>query len=111
MAEATWLNWLLWLPVLGIAGIALLPRGRDSLVRGLALAVMLVQLLLATLLYLRFDGSVAGLQFATDVPWIEEWGVGYRIGLDGFNVLLVRPDRVPRAAGRGGRLLGRAART
>jgi NADH-quinone oxidoreductase subunit M len=89
MVEATWLNWLLWLPVLGIAGIALLPRGRDPLVRGLALAVMLAQLLLATLLYLRFDGSVAGLQFATDVPWIEEWGVGYRIGLDGFNVLLV----------------------
>jgi len=70
MAEATMLNWLLWLPVLGIAGIALLPRGRDSQVRGLALAVTLVQLLLATLLYLRFDGSIPGLQFATDVPWI-----------------------------------------
>jgi len=23
------------------------------------------------------------------VPWIREWGVGYRIGLDGLNVLLV----------------------
>ena len=72
-----------------MGGIALLPRGRDSLVRGTTLAVMFVQLFIAVLLYLRFDGSVAGLQFATDLPWIAEWGVGYRIGLDGLNILLV----------------------
>src|SRR5215217_4159726 len=89
MAEATWLNWLLWLPVLGMGGIALLPRERDSLVRGFTLGVMLVQLAIAVVLYQRFDGTVSGLQFATDLPWIAEWGVGYRIGLDGFNVLLV----------------------
>jgi NADH-quinone oxidoreductase subunit M len=89
MAEATWLNWLLWLPVLGMGAIALVPRGRDSLVRGITLGVMLLQLAIAVLLYQRFDGNVPGLQFATDLPWIAEWGVGYRIGLDGLNILLV----------------------
>ena len=89
MAEATWLNWLLWLPVLGMVAIALVPRGRDSLVRGITLGVMFLQLLIALLLYQRFDGNVSGLQFATDLPWITEWGVGYRIGLDGLNILLV----------------------
>ena len=49
----------------------------------------MLQLFIAALLYQRFDGTVAGLQFATDVPWIRDWGVGYRIGLDGLNVLLV----------------------
>ena len=44
---------------------------------------------LAAWLYRRFDGTVAGLQFETRLPWIRDWGVGYRIGLDGLNVLLV----------------------
>jgi NADH-quinone oxidoreductase subunit M len=89
MADSTLLNLVLWLPVLGMAGIALLPRGTDSLVRGLALAVMLLQLLLTAVLYQHFDPQQPGLQFVTDIPWIREWGVGYRIGLDGLNVLLV----------------------
>jgi NADH-quinone oxidoreductase subunit M len=89
MADSTLLNLVLWLPVLGMAGIALLPRGTDSLVRGLSLAVMLLQLLLTAVLYQHFDPQQPGLQFVTDIPWIREWGVGYRIGLDGLNVLLV----------------------
>jgi NADH-quinone oxidoreductase subunit M len=89
MADSTLLNLVLWLPVLGMVGIALLPRGSDSRVRGLSLAVMLLQLLLTAVLYQRFDPDQPGLQFVTDIPWIREWGVGYRIGLDGLNVLLV----------------------
>ena len=89
MGESTWLNGLLWLPALGMAAVTLLPRGRDSLVRSVTFGCMVLQFFVAAFLYQRFDGTVAGLQFATDVPWIRDWGVGYRIGLDGLNVLLV----------------------
>ena len=89
MADSTLLNLVLWLPILGIVAIALLPRGRDSLVRNLSLAVMLLQLAMTAILYVHFDPSVSGLQFATNQPWIREWGIGYNIGLDGINVLLV----------------------
>jgi NADH-quinone oxidoreductase subunit M len=89
MGDSTVLNLVLWLPVLGIAAIALLPKGRDSLVRNLSLAVMLVQLALTAVLYVHFDPSVSGPQFSTSQPWIREWGIGYNIGLDGINVLLV----------------------
>ena len=89
MGESTWLNWLLWLPALGMVAVTLLPKGRDSLVRGVTFGCMVLQFFIAAFLYQRFDGTVAGLQFATDVPWIRDWGVGYRIGLDGLNVLLV----------------------
>ncbi len=88
MAEATVLNLVLWLPVLGMLAIARVPKGRDAIVRNLSLALMLVQFGLAAWLYSRF-APAGGLQFATDVPWIPDWGVGYRIGLDGYNVLLV----------------------
>jgi len=89
MADPMLLNLVLWLPVAGMVAIALLPKGGDSRVRALSLAVMLVQLALTAILYCRFDPDVSGLQFATSRPWIREWGIEYRIGLDGVNVLLV----------------------
>ena len=38
---------------------------------------------------MRFDGADAGLQVETRIAWIQAWGVYYRVGLDGVNVLLV----------------------
>ena len=87
MSDAALLNVVLYLPVLGIALLALVRQERS--VRGLSLAVMVVQFLVTALLYVRFDGTVEGLQFETRLPWIPDWGVYYQIGLDGYNVLLV----------------------
>ncbi|MBP9590733.1 MAG: NADH-quinone oxidoreductase subunit M [Steroidobacteraceae bacterium] len=89
MADGMVLNLVLWLPVLGLAALLVIPRGQESAVRAVSLAVMLLQLALTAWLYARFDATRSGLQFATDVPWIREWGIAYRIGLDGYNVLLV----------------------
>jgi NADH-quinone oxidoreductase subunit M len=89
MSDAGFLNAVLWLPVAGLLAIQLLPAGSDRAVRAVSFAVMALQLALAGWLYLRFDGAVAGLQFETRAPWIRAWGVEYRIGLDGLNVLLV----------------------
>jgi NADH-quinone oxidoreductase subunit M len=89
MAEAAVLNVVLFLPIVAIGVLVLLPARADGAVRQVSLWAMLLQFALAGWLYLRFDASVAGLQFATQLPWIPEWGVWYRIGLDGYNVLLV----------------------
>jgi NADH-quinone oxidoreductase subunit M len=50
---------------------------------------MMLQFALCAWLYARFDAGVAGLQAASTIPWIPEWGVNFTIGLDGYNVLLV----------------------
>jgi NADH-quinone oxidoreductase subunit M len=89
MAEAGVLNLMLFLPLVGVALLVAVPKENGALVRGLSLAVMIVQLALTTWLYARFDSSVGGLQFETRVPWIAAWGVHYQIGLDGYNILLV----------------------
>ncbi len=89
MGEAGLLNVLLYIPVLGIALIALTDARREGLVRATSLALMLVQFVIAVWLYARFDATATGLQFATRLPWIPDWGVYYLIGLDGYNVLLV----------------------
>lgn len=83
------LNLVLWLPLLGVGLLMAVPRGNDRLVRLLTVAVMTVQFVMTVLLYRAFDGTTAGLQFITSIPWIPDWGVSYLIGLDGFNILLV----------------------
>jgi NADH-quinone oxidoreductase subunit M len=89
MSDAGLLNVVLYLPIAAIAGLIALARRSDGLVRGLSLAVMLLQFVVTALLYVRFDPATDGLQFETRLPWIAEWGVYYQIGLDGYNVLLV----------------------
>jgi NADH-quinone oxidoreductase subunit M len=89
MADAVLLNVVLYLPLLGIALIVAMPEGQDDRVRTTSFGVMLAQFVITAFLYLRFDPSVAGLQAETHLPWIADWGVYYRIGLDGYNVLLV----------------------
>jgi NADH-quinone oxidoreductase subunit M len=87
MAEL--LNFVLWLPAAAMLAIALIPAGRDGLVRQVSFWLMVVQFVATVPLYLNFDGTVPGLQFVTRLPWIDSWGVSYYIGLDGINVLLV----------------------
>ena len=89
MADATLVGLVLYLPLVGIALVAAVPTRNDEWVRQVSLAVMLAQLALAAYLYIRFDPSIAGLQFETRLPWIAQWGVHYHIGLDGLNLLLV----------------------
>ncbi len=89
MSEAQILNAVLWLPMAAMALIALVPAGRDTLVRAASFALLLLQFGLGLWLYVRFDAGMPGLQFATQAAWIPDWGVSYRIGLDGYNLLLV----------------------
>ena len=89
MAEPLVLNVVLFMPLVGVALLFALKPRAESQVRGWTLAIMLAQFVLTLWLYLRFDATVAGLQFETRLPWIAAWGVYYLIGLDGYNLLLV----------------------
>lgn len=89
MSDALLLNLVLFLPLAGMLLLALVPTNAPSTTRQLTLGVMIVQLLMAAVLYSHYSPGASGLQFETQVPWIAAWGVSYHIGLDGFNVLLV----------------------
>ncbi|HET9820934.1 MAG TPA: NADH-quinone oxidoreductase subunit M, partial [Burkholderiaceae bacterium] len=89
MFDAFALQAVLWLPLAAMLGLVFVPRGADGAVRSFSFGVMLVQAVLTALLYAAFDPREPGVQFATRVPWIADWGVSFFIGLDGTNVLLV----------------------
>ncbi len=89
MDDALLLNVVLYLPVLGIVLLTLVPAAAEGAIRWVTFWVTVAQLAVTALLYARFNAEIPGLQFASAVPWIADWGVYYRIGLDGYNVLLV----------------------
>ena len=89
MSDAALLNLVLFLPLLGIALLVALPARRDDLVRGLSLAVMVVQFVLDRLALHPLRSARRRPAVRDAAAWIADWGVNYQIGLDGYNVLLV----------------------
>jgi NADH-quinone oxidoreductase subunit M len=89
MSDALMLQIVLWLPLAGLAALLVVPSAQADTLRRVSLVAMLLQFALTLLLYLDFDPAQPGLQAATRLPWIADWGVYFSIGLDGTNLLLV----------------------
>ncbi|MDH4288273.1 MAG: NADH-quinone oxidoreductase subunit M [Aquincola sp.] len=89
MDNVLMLQTVLWLPLAGMFALLVVPSGAHDAVRRLSFWTMVLQFVLVAVLYARFDPAAPGLQFATRVPWIVDWGVYFSLGLDGYNVLLV----------------------
>ncbi len=83
------LSILIWLPAAsGLLG-ALLPA-RNRRTPGIAaLAGSLVALALAIGYIADYKPGTTGLQHVTDVVWISELGIHYKLGIDGLNVFLL----------------------
>ncbi|MFQ5888749.1 MAG: NuoM family protein [Gemmatimonadota bacterium] len=85
--ESHWvLTLLITLPVAGAALCFIVPEGR---VRHLAFGVSVAELAVSLPLFFSFRSGTAALQNYVSVPWIETWGIGYTIGLDGISLLMV----------------------
>ena len=80
------LHVLLALPLLAIPFILILPVASA---RWIALTVALTELILGLGLWWAFDSANPGMQFVTDAPWLPNFGIGYRVGIDGISVLMV----------------------
>ncbi|MCI0434713.1 MAG: NADH-quinone oxidoreductase subunit M [Gemmatimonadetes bacterium] len=85
-----WSSWvihfLIAFPIVGGALVGTVGRGRA---KGSALAVAVVEFLVSAPLWFAFNPGLAGMQFASSAPWIPQWGIHYRVGLDGISLLLV----------------------
>jgi NADH-quinone oxidoreductase subunit M len=77
------------LPVAGGLALLGLGRGRDALVRQLALGVSLVTFALSLALVAGFDASSPDFQFVERHAWLPDFGVSYHVGIDGISLWLV----------------------
>ena len=86
------LSLLTWLPLAG--GLFIMTvRGDDAVVasnaRWAALWTSLIVFAISLVLWVKFDTANAGFQFQESLSWLPEFGVGYRMGVDGISVLFV----------------------
>ena len=77
------------LPLIGAALIATTGKGKDELVKKLALATTLLVAAAGVLLTLSFNRSDAGLQFVEKRAWIPAFGINYAVGIDGIALVLI----------------------
>ena len=97
------LTWITFLPVVGMVLVLLLPKESKDAIRWTALAATVLQVVLAVVLYARFDRSLAGInteagmQFVEKASWIDIQSVAwfgrvhieYFLGIDGLSVVMV----------------------
>ena len=86
------LSLLTWAPLVGVLFIMTV-RGDEETVasnaRWGALWTSLVVFVASLLLWVRFDQSNPGFQFQESAAWLPQYGVAYRMGVDGISVLFV----------------------
>ena len=86
------LSLLTWLPLVG--GLFIMTvRGPDEVIasnaRWAALWTSLIVFAVSLVLWVKFDTTNSGFQFQESLSWLPEFGVGYRMGVDGISVLFV----------------------
>ena len=86
------LSLVTFLPLLGVLILATL-RGDEATVaqsaRWTALWTSLVTFLISLVLWQKFDTASSGFQFRETAAWLPDFGVSYRMGVDGISVLFV----------------------
>jgi NADH-quinone oxidoreductase subunit M len=69
--------------------ILALPKGRDALVRLIAVIATAIPLVLSVILFLNFDRSQAGLQMVEKHSWIPAFHITYFMAVDGLSVSMI----------------------
>ncbi len=80
------LHFLLLFPVVGMG---LILMADEKVAKKVALAVASVEFLVSVPLWFLFNAASAAYQFGSQTPWIPQWGIYYRVGVDGISLLLL----------------------
>ncbi|MDQ2670376.1 MAG: NADH-quinone oxidoreductase subunit M, partial [Gemmatimonadota bacterium] len=80
------LHALIVLPLLGIVPVLLAP---EAVAKRLALAVTTIVFVISAGLWWSLDAADGGLQLVSNMPWLPDWGIAYRVGIDGISLFMV----------------------
>ena len=83
------LSMLVVVPFAGAVAVLLLSRRRPEYMRLVAAIAAVVTAGLSIWLTYAFDRHDDGFQFVSNHPWIEQWGIGWHLGVDGISLFLV----------------------
>ncbi|MBD2148773.1 NADH-quinone oxidoreductase subunit M [Pseudanabaena sp. FACHB-1277] len=80
------LSTILWLPVIGALAIALLPKPQS---KNIAIITSSLVVVLSLGLLTQFDIHNPDFQLSENLPWLENLGLNYSLGIDGLSLPLV----------------------
>ncbi len=80
------LHLLVLLPLLGIVPVLL---GTEASAKWTALIVTTLEFVLSLGLWWALDPTRGTLQLVSNTPWIPDWGISYRVGIDGISLVMV----------------------
>ena len=83
------LSTLIWVPVLGAIVIGFWPGSIPAERARLGALAVAGSVVWTVYLIVQFDISSVGLQFQEYLPWNENLGLSYRLGVDGLSLLMV----------------------
>jgi NAD(P)H-quinone oxidoreductase subunit 4 len=83
------LSTLIWIPVIGGIIIGFLPDQQAEKSRPLALIIGSLLLALTLAIGLQFDPTQEGLFMSESIPWLEQLGLNYYLGVDGLALPLI----------------------
>jgi NADH-quinone oxidoreductase subunit M len=83
------LSILIGLPALGALVVAFMPPTARGPIRTAALATTGLTFAASLPVLVSFAVGDAGFQMSEQIAWIPEWGISYRLGVDGLSLFLV----------------------
>lgn len=89
------LTLLIFIPLIGSVIILFLPGNKESWIRYVAVGVTAIPLVLAYILYKKFNPAMTGIddiaafQFVEKYSWIPSFNIFYHVGVDGLSVTMV----------------------
>jgi NADH-quinone oxidoreductase subunit M len=83
------LSFIVFLPLAGALALAVVPRLTSRAVKYLSLLFTFAVLVLAILLFFRYDRTLSGMQFEEIYSWIPALNAHYHLGVDGISMPLV----------------------
>jgi NADH-quinone oxidoreductase subunit M len=83
------LSLLIFVPVAGALAITLFPKGMRQFTKLVAALTSVATGAMSVWMLIEFDGDDSGFQFVSNHAWIEQWGIGWHLGVDGISLFLI----------------------
>jgi NADH-quinone oxidoreductase subunit M len=83
------LTMLILVPFVGAIAVALTNKSRPEITKLIALMASVGTAALSIWLLFAFEQGEAGFQFSSKHAWIEQWGIGWHLGVDGISLFLI----------------------
>lgn len=83
------LSLIIFLPLVGVFFILLTDRDKKTIIRGIGMIITILTFILSMIMFFSFQSGTATMQFTERLPWIEELGIQYAIGIDGISLFMV----------------------